>query len=115
VVVQVAEGVANYGVNPTRLAPQAAVVVCAVEQDVWCGWLAVGAARVKQGRYTAIVTTKGAKDEAQNQVTLYSIGLVAGYGNCCAGSIKRCASKSCKIVFPVSSCAAAITDGIAWT
>ncbi|MGC9398924.1 MAG: hypothetical protein ACP5HM_07285 [Anaerolineae bacterium] len=27
-------GVANYGVNPTRLAPQSAAVVCAVEQDV---------------------------------------------------------------------------------
>jgi hypothetical protein len=39
VVLQVTEGGANYGVNPTRLAPQAAAVVCAVEQDVWCGWL----------------------------------------------------------------------------
>jgi hypothetical protein len=37
VVVQVVVGVANYGVNPTRLAPQAAAVVCAVKQDVWCG------------------------------------------------------------------------------
>jgi hypothetical protein len=35
----VAEGVANYGVNPTRLAPQAAAAIRAVEQDVWCGWL----------------------------------------------------------------------------
>jgi hypothetical protein len=32
--VQVAVGVANYGVNPTRLAPQAVAVVCVVEQDV---------------------------------------------------------------------------------
>ena len=39
VVLQVVVGVANYGVNPTRLAPQTAAGVRAVEQDVWCGWL----------------------------------------------------------------------------
>lgn len=64
---------------------------------------------------TAIVTTKGTKDETQNQVTLYSIGLVAGHGNRRAGSIKWCANKSCEVVFHFSSCAAAITDGIART
>jgi hypothetical protein len=35
----VAGGGANYGVNPTRLAPQTAAGVRAVEQDNWCGWL----------------------------------------------------------------------------
>ena len=39
VVLQVTEDVANYGVNPTRLAPQAAAGVRALERDLWCGGL----------------------------------------------------------------------------
>jgi hypothetical protein len=39
VVLQVAESVANYGINPTRLAPQAAAAVRAVEQGFGCEWL----------------------------------------------------------------------------
>jgi hypothetical protein len=37
VVLQVAEGVANYGVNPTRLAPQTAAGNRAWGRGLWCG------------------------------------------------------------------------------